>query len=320
MADETKQSLELRERQSHFDDEVVMRSIPVALKSKLDSGVTTLARCHVLRRRDDVVMGFTDHDRDLVVDGVVCRAGSGLSASEATTRLGLQVDGAELFGALADDSLTDDDLAAGRWDAARVDIWLVDWSEPALNLLLASGTVGEVRREGFAFVAEMRSIADRLAQDSGRLYTATCSADLGDARCGVDLDAPAHKGSGSVIALAGTSSLAVAGLDGFDDGIFTAGRLVFTSGSNAGLAVEVKAHRVDGGAVTLLLWQAMPQPIATGDAFAVTAGCDKRFATCRDRFANTVNFRGFPHIPGNDFVMRYPNQGEAGNDGGRLQG
>jgi uncharacterized phage protein (TIGR02218 family) len=297
-----------------------MRAIPSLLQSRLESGVTTLARCHVLRRRDGVVMGFTDHDRDLVVDGVTCRAGTGLSASEATARLGLQVDGAELSGALADESLTEDDLAAGRWDAASVDIWLVDWSEPELNVLLASGTVGEVRREGCAFAAEMRSIADRLAQESGRLYTATCSADLGDRRCGVDLDDPTYKGLGSVVALAGASSFAAAGLDGFDDGAFTAGRLAFTSGANAGLAVEVKAHRVDDGAVTLVLWQAMPQPIGVGDAFAITAGCDKRFSTCRDRFGNSINFRGFPHIPGNDFVVRYPNQGESGNDGGSLQG
>jgi uncharacterized phage protein (TIGR02218 family) len=297
-----------------------MRSIPPALQSKLDSGVTTLARCHVLKRRDGTVMGFTDHDRDLVVDGVTCRAGTGLTASEATARLGLQVDGAELSGALADESLTEDDLAAGRWDAAGVDVWLVDWSEPELAVLLASGTVGEVRREGRAFAAEMRSIADRLNQDSGRLYTATCSADLGDVRCGVDLDDPAHKGTGSVVALAGTSSFVAAGLDGFDDGAFTAGRLGFTSGANEGVAVEVKTHSIDDDVVTLMLWQAMPQPIGVGDGFVVTAGCDKRFATCRDRFANSVNFRGFPHIPGNDFVVRYPNQGEAGNDGGSLQG
>jgi uncharacterized phage protein (TIGR02218 family) len=67
------------------------------------------------------------------------------------------------------------------------------------------------------------------------------------------------------------------------------------------------------------LWQQMPQPIAAGDTFVVTAGCDKRFATCRDRFANGVNFRGFPHIPGNDFVVRYPVSGEPGNSGASLQ-
>ena len=295
-----------------------MRTIPSELQARLDSGVTTFARCWVLTRRDGITQGFTDHDADIVLAEITCRAGSGFSASEATERLGLQVDGTELSGALADDLLTEADLAAGRYDAARVEVWLVDWSEPSLRALLATGTLGEVRREGGAFTAELRSPADRLNQVSGRLYTATCAADLGDARCGVDLTAAAFCGSGAVVALSGTSAFSASGLDAFADGWFTAGRLAFTSGANNGLAVEVKAHRADTDGVTLSLWQAMPEPIAAGDTFTVSAGCDKRFATCRDRFANAIAFRGFPHIPGNDFVVSYPVQGEPGHDGGSL--
>ena len=133
-------------------------------------------------------MGFTDHDRDLVIDGVTCRAGTGFTVSEATSRFDLSVDGAEISGALADDSLTDADLAAGRYDAAQVETWLVDWSDPSLKVLTARGTLGEVKREGQAFTAELRGLADLLSQESGRLYTAKCGADLGDARCTVDLD------------------------------------------------------------------------------------------------------------------------------------
>src|SRR3954467_6718540 len=133
-----------------------MRSISSALQAKLDSGVTTLARCWKVVRRDGVVQGFTDHDRDLVVDDVTCRAGTGFAASEATSRFDLSVDGAEVSGALADESLTDADLAAGRYDAAAIESWLVDWSEPSLKLLTARATLGEVKREGHAFTAELR--------------------------------------------------------------------------------------------------------------------------------------------------------------------
>jgi len=101
-------------------------------------------------------------------------------------------------------------------------------------------------------------------------------------------------------------------LDGFADGLFTAGKLTFTGGANAGFAVEVKTHRVALDGVLIELWQKTPEPIALSDAFTVTAGCDKRFSTCRDRFANAVNFRGFPHIPGNDFVISYPVPGRGG--------
>jgi uncharacterized phage protein (TIGR02218 family) len=242
-----------------------------------------------------------------------------LSSSEATQKLGLAVDTSEMSGALSDDTLNEDDLAAGRYDAAGVEIWLTDWSEPSLRVLLAKGTLGEVSREGLAFTAEVRGLSDRLAEDSGRLYTATCSADLGDARCKIALGDPAFTGTGAVVAVSATSTFTASGLDGFDDGWFTGGKLTFTSGANAGLAMEVKSHG-KGSTVTLELWQAMPQLIGAGDSFTVTAGCDKRFATCHDKFDNVVNFRGFPHIPGNDFVVSYPVEGEPGNDGSSLQG
>jgi uncharacterized phage protein (TIGR02218 family) len=296
-----------------------VRTIAAALQARLDSGVTTLCRCWRITRRDGVVQGFTDHDEDVVLDTLTCRAGTGLSGSEATTRLGLAVAGSEVTGALADEALSEADLAAGRYDAASVEVFLVDWSEPSLNVLLGSYVLGEVRREGGAFAAELRSLSDRLNAESGRRYTATCSADLGDARCTVDLGAATLRGSGSIAALRGTSSFAAAGLDGFADGWFTAGRLTWVGGANEDLAVEVKGHRLVDDAVVIDLWQAMPEPLAEGDSFIVTAGCDKRFATCRDRFDNVVNFRGFPHIPGNDFVTRYAVAGEPGHKGRSLQ-
>ena len=46
-------------------------------------------------------------------------------------------------------------------------------------------------------------------------------------------------------------------------------------------------------------------------------GCDRQLSTCRDRFDNVANFRGFPHIPGNDFVLKYPRDDDA-LEGGAL--
>lgn len=295
-----------------------MRNIPAALQARLDSGATTLARCWIMTRRDGVVAGFTDHDNDLVIGSVTCRAGTGFTASEATSQFDLSVDGSEISGAFADESLTEADLAAGRYDAATVETWLVDWSDVSLRLLIARGTIGEVRREGQAFTAELRGLADALAQDSGRLYTARCNADLGDGRCRIDLTNSAYHGSGMVTATEGTSAFAVSGLDGFSEGWFAQGRLTWTGGANAGLSMEIKDHRLLSGEVRLSLWQAMAETVAVGDAFKVTAGCDKNFATCRDRFANSDNFRGFPQIPGNDFVMSYPVSGASGSAGDSL--
>ena len=295
-----------------------MRAIPNGLQTKLDSGVTTLCRCWIVTRRDGIVQGFTDHDEDVALGATTCRAGTGLTGSEVSQKHGLAVDSSELSGALSDDTLNEDDLAAGFYDAAAVELWLTDWSEPSLNVLIAKGTLGEVRRDGTAFVAEVRGLSQALGEESGRLYTSRCGADLGDGKCRIDLTSPTYQGSGSVVTVTATSSFTASGLDTYATGRFTAGKLTFTGGANAGQSVEVKAHRNHVG-VRFDLWQAMPHPIAAGDAFTVTAGCDKRFATCHDRFNNIVNYRGFPHIPGNDFVMRYPVAGEPGNDGGSLQ-
>ena len=218
-----------------------MRTIPSALQAKLDGGATTLCRCWLIARTDGVTQGFTDHDEDVPLDAVTCRAGTGLSGSEATQGFDLTVTGSELSGALNDDSLNEDDLAAGLYDAAAVELWLVDWSEPSLRVQLAAGSLGEVKREGTAFTAEVRGITQRLAEESGRLFTAGCSADFGDTRCKVDLNNAAYRGTGSVTALTGTSSFTASGLGGFADGWFTAGKLTFTSGANAGLSVEVKS-------------------------------------------------------------------------------
>ncbi|ALK10115.1 DUF2163 domain-containing protein [Blastochloris viridis] len=295
-----------------------MRTLPAALAAALQSGATTLARCWIVRRRDGVVHGFTEHDEDVVIDGVVCRSGSGIDGSEVTSRLGFAADAHELVGALADDTLTDDDLAAGRFDGAAVEVWLVDWSAPAGRLKLRAGEFGEVTRAGAAFTVEVRGLAGRLDEARGRLYTATCDADLGDARCGVALAAPAFRAAAAVGAVTSATRLTVHGLASFADDWFTGGRLVWQSGANAGAAVEIKAHRVDAAGVALALWQPPARPVAAGDGFVVTAGCDKRFGTCRSRFGNGANFRGFPHIPGNDVVVRYAVAGEPGNDGSAL--
>jgi len=295
-----------------------MRQIPAGLAGHLASGTTTLCRCWRVIRRDGIVQGFTDHDDNLSFDGTDFRAGTGFEGSEIEARLGFAVTGSELSGALSSETLSEDDLAAGRYDDAKVELYLVDWSNPENRLLLRAGNLGEVKREDSAFSAEVRGIASRLDEEKGRIFAATCDADLGDARCTIDLSNPAFRGEGTIAALEGASMFTAGGLDGFHDGWFTQGRLQWTSGANAGLAIEVKQHRIDGG-VHLSLWQTMPKPLAPGDTFVVTAGCDKRFETCTAKFANALNFRGFPHLPGNDFVVAYAVPGEPGNDGSAIR-
>ncbi|WP_210485631.1 DUF2163 domain-containing protein [Microvirga antarctica] len=291
-----------------------MRTIPPAFATHLSDGVTSLCHCWKLVRRDGTAFGFTDHDGDLAFGGITYLARSGLEAAEATAELGFAVGGGEVAGALVSAGLTEDDIASGFYDDASIETWLVNWQDSAQRLLLDIGSLGEIRRADGGFVAEVRGLMHRLDEERGRLFRATCAADLGDAACGIDLTASRFSDAGTVTRTDGALAIAASGIAG-GDGLYTAGRLTWTGGANAGVAVEVKVHRAIDGTDEFDLWQRAPQPIRHGDTFRVTAGCNKTHAMCRDRFANGVNFRGFPHMPGNDFIIRMPQQGEPGLDG-----
>jgi uncharacterized phage protein (TIGR02218 family) len=294
-----------------------MRTIPANLAAHLADGATTVCHCWKLIRRDGAAFGFTDHDRDLVVGGTAYAARSGLEAAEATAELGFAVGGGEVSGALVSAGLTEDDISSGLYDDASVETWLVNWSNVEERLLLDIGTIGEIRRADGGFIAEVRGLMHRYDEERGRLFRATCSADLGDAACGVNLAASAYSDAGTVTRTDERLSIAASGI-GFADGWCTGGRLTWTSGSNSGISVEIKVHRAVQGTDEFDLWQRAPQAIQVGDTFRVTAGCDKTHAVCRAKFRNVANFRGFPHMPGNDFIIRMPQQGEPGLDGGSL--
>jgi uncharacterized phage protein (TIGR02218 family) len=295
-----------------------MKLLPTGLQAHLNSGATTLAWCWRLTRGDGTRLGFTDHDRDLAFDGTTFQAATGFTATEIKDAVGLSVDNLEVASALRSDSLNEDDLAAGLYDDAAVEIWRVNWADPAQRVLMRKGSLGEVRRAGAAFTAEVRGLAHYLQQPKGRLFQYACDADLGDARCTVDLDDPAFRAEAFVVAASSARLFTAADLSDFDDGWFTRGLVTFISGANAGRRQEVKRHAA-GDPATIELWQPMAQPIAPGDTLIITAGCDKHFATCRAKFDNGVNFRGFPHMPGNDFVTAVARPGDPANDGASRQ-
>ncbi len=284
-----------------------MRAIDPNLEADLDAGATTLCRCWRLARVDGLVQGFTDHDADIAFGGTQYRAATGFTASAIEASLGLNVDGLDVAGALADGSLTELELAKGFWDNAAVTIFLVDWRAPGRRTILFSGSIGEVSRSGTGFLAELRSLAHALNQPMGRVYSRLCDANLGDARCGVDLDDPDWKADGAVAEVRSLKRFTTSGLNGYPAGRFTRGRLVWTSGANAGAAMEVARH-AKPGEIIIELFEDMPVTPAPGDAFTVTAGCDKTARTCRRVFGNVVNFRGFPDIPGNDWLLSPPSR------------
>lgn len=294
-----------------------MSDFPEELAEHLRQTVKTLCHCWRLTRRDGAVLGFTDHDYPLSCDGTVFRPESGLSASEARSSLDLTVDTVDVEGALSSADLSEEDIAAGLYDGARVETLLVNWCKPEEFALLRQAAIGKIERRDGRFVAELESRAASLDQANGRTIKRKCDAELGDARCAFDTDHEGFHAAAIVQAVEGNDMLIVAGLDGFEAGWFSNGLLTWTSGANTGRVERVVSHRAQGAEYILTLWAEDLSSVRPGDGFSLVAGCDKQFATCKDKFANAVNFRGFPHLPGNDSAYSYVNEG--GNfDGGPI--
>lgn len=274
-----------------------MQSLPTAFAAHLNQEVMTLATCWSIRRKDGVALYFTDHDRDIVMDGHLYEAADGMNPSAVSSQSGLAVDNLEFVGMLSAEAITEADLLSGRYDHAELNIFMVNYADTSMGKLhLKTGWFGEVVLRGGQFTAEMRGLTSQLQNMIGQVYTSSCRAALGDVRCGIDLSALTFAGT-----VTGTET-AYAFMDSSKTQVndyFANGAVTFTSGLNAGLSMEVRDF--SNGRFGLFL--PLPYAIAIGDAFTVSAGCDKRFDTCVARFANAINFRGEPDVPGTDRLL-----------------
>lgn len=288
------------------------------LLNHLGQGVTTVCRAWLVARKDGAVFGFTDHDSDLAFDGQVFKASSGMTARSLQQSTGLSVDNTETVGALSDAAVEEADLIAGRFDGAEVRSWLINWADTAQRIEQFRGNIGEVSRAGGAFKAELRGLTDRLNQPHGRIYQRSCGAILGDARCKVDLGLPANFATTSVAGFDVLQRLVFIGINSYAEGWFERGRLTVLTGAAAGLTGVIKFDRFADGHRIVDLWHDIGAPLAVGDQVRLEVGCDRTSDTCKAKFNNFSNFRGFPHIPGEDWLASYPLRSGT-NDGGSLQ-
>lgn len=269
-----------------------MRTTSAALAAALARPLGSLARLWRVERRDGVVIGLTDHDHDLQVEGTLYRARAGMVPGAVDARIGLGVDGLDVGGSLDDGAVSATDIACGRFDDARVDFAIADWTEPeAGRLLLAAGRIGEISMTASRWRAELRGVSQRLQQGIGIAYGPDCAADFADLRCGVVLAGTGFEVEGVIAAATATAIADPARTE--PAGWFDGGRLTILDGALGGLVVDV-ATSTPGG---IVLARPLPTAPLAGCGYRLRVGCDKRITTCAARFNNVVNFRGFPFTP-----------------------
>lgn len=259
--------------------------------------LTSACFCWKLERTDGAGLGLTSSDRDIEVDGVSYRSAPGVTPAAISRTIGLEPDSGEVAGALSADSLSEKDLALGRWNGASVKLLAADWSDPGAEIVpLLGGQIGEVSIEADGFSAELRGAAARLSKSPCPSTSPECRAAFGDRKCRIDL-------AGRTIRARVVSAIDnVLELDRQLDSRYLFGRLRYLEGENCGVATAILGVNAD----QLSLRDRPRAPIEAGIAVEIREGCDKRFETCVTRFNNALNFRGEPHLPGTDLLTRYP--------------
>lgn len=294
-----------------------MPEMDAGLQAHLEGGLTTVAHAWAITRKDGVVLGFTDHDRDLSFDGISFRADTGLSALALSQSTGLSVDNTEALGALSDLSIREDEIEQGRFDEAQVQAWLVNWTDVSQRWLQFRGTIGELRRADGGFQAELRGLTEMLNQPLGRVYQTPCTAVLGDSSCRFDLSTVGFSVEMPIETVSQSRVFRWEGFDGFEPGWFARGRMEILSGTATGLWGMVKQDRFEGTTRVIELWEPVRSSLIAGDMVRLIAGCDKRSATCRAKFSNLINFQGFPDVPGEDWMMAVPKSTGTNTGGSR---
>lgn len=263
--------------------------------------VTTYTYCMKITRTDSAVLALTDLDVDVDFGGTNYLSSIGYTPSNFEATSTLSVNNSELGTYISVGGFERDDLTAGLFDFALVEIILVDYIALTKVRDIATGRLGEVEITDDAFKVEFRSLTQPLQQTIGRIYQAECDANLGDSRCGVLL--ASFTDTGTITSVTSNSVFVDSGFIGTQsDDYYNYGLITFTSGLNNGLKQEIKDYNDATGEFTTLL--PFPFAVAVSDTFSVYAGCDKRKTTCINKFNNVINFRGFDMKPSRDQLLK----------------
>lgn len=259
------------------------------------SSLTSFVFCWRLERRDGAGLAITSHDQPLRVEDVVFEPTASLDPA-SITRGGLQEVLSETKGALISEGLCEDDLLSGRWGGALSKLSAVEWAGSRAPQELVCGELGEVGLEGTSFRSDLLGPSAKLNTEVCPATSPECRASFGDRRCRVDL-----AGRSLRVGVVSISANELT-LDSSINHRFARGQLRWLSGPNCGLKSYITQVVED----TIHLREPPPFAISCGERVQLREGCDKRLQTCRDRFGNVANFRGEPHLPGNDLLTRYP--------------
>ncbi len=290
-----------------------MRQFSNDFANHIALGETNLATCWRITRQDGIVLGFSNHDEELEFDNTIFKPNFGADIGEVASKLGAQTDSSEIVGIINSDSISEKDILLGFYDGAKVETFMVNWKDPNMHELLRTDYIGEITRTDNIFRVELRSAQVELNIAKGKIYQSFCNARLGDNDCTIDLEQPQYKTDIIVNEIRDDFTIITDLISGIDNGYFSFGKAIWLDGERKNKADIITKHNNIDNQSHISFSEPIRDWVKIGDSLTIYAGCNRHFDTCRDKFSNIINFRGFPHIPGDDFILRYPTKSSQFN-------
>ena len=166
-----------------------MKTISANLTSHLQQECTTLASCWKVTRKDGTELFFTDHDADITYDGDTYLSAIGFDRTAIENNSEMSVDNLEVTAIIDSSYITKEDLRAGLYDDADVEIFMINTESPADGpLKVRKGNLGEITVTKLGvFKTELRGLTQRLSQGTIQKYGPICRTDLGSSLCKIPI-------------------------------------------------------------------------------------------------------------------------------------
>lgn len=276
-----------------------MKSISESLKSHIGQDVTTLTTCLKITRKDGFVLGFTSLDKELLFEGAAYKPDCGLEIGSLQNNV--EVEAAEVSTGLVIDNenIKEHDILKGKFDDADMELFLINYQDVSAGKIpLFNGFISKITLSNGKADVEVKGLLDKLNRQVCQQYSSSCRAKFCDGKCG--LNKADFTFTGQVDSIDDNGRIYCNSLSTKENNYFNYGVLTFTSGANKDLSIEIKSF-YGGDIIPMINPVYIPN---VGDTFTIVTGCDKKFSTCVNKFNNAINFRGEPHIPGNDYIMQ----------------
>lgn len=269
-----------------------------------------LVKCFKIERTDGDIKRFTEFHSDLdLADGRTYSAAGGMEGAANRSEGGLKDGHTEYRGGVSDDTITHDDLHAGRYRDAKVTETVVDWRFPWVGPVEKRiYWITETTYDGVQWTAQLSTLPVWMRQKAGGQYNRTCRYKLFGPGCDLIpfVNANWFRLSVAVTSIAsnGQFNASTAGFTAsqLTDDWFNFGEVRWTTGANVNISSEVRDWV--GGTGSIYLFIPTELDIQVGDTFEFYVGCNRTQTTCVIKFGNGLRFGGYKNLPGTDAIVR----------------